>query len=65
MTALRYITEVLEVHVVPYARNLGEGFLLMQDNAPCHNARVTKNFLNGANIPVMDWPALSPDLNPI
>ena len=36
-----------------------------QDNAPIHTSTATKAFLNSANINTMQWPALSPDLNPI
>ena len=37
----------------------------MQDNAPCHTAAVTKHFLSNEGITALDWPAQSPDLNPI
>jgi transposase len=33
-----------------------------QDNAWTHTARIPMDFLNSANIRVMPWPALSPDL---
>ena len=38
---------------------------LQQDNAPAHTARKTKSFFQGLGIHVLDWPANSPDLNPI
>lgn len=65
MTARRYIVEVLEVHVVPYADFIGEGFTLMHDNARAHTAIIVRNFLQEVGISVMQWPAKSPDLNPI
>ena len=37
----------------------------MQDNARPHTARVTQAYLNDMNITVMEWPARSPDMNPI
>jgi hypothetical protein len=40
-------------------------FLFMQDNAPCHKATEVLEFLEESNIPVMEWPPQSPDLNPI
>jgi transposase len=63
MTAHRYITEVVEPHVVPFA--LGDDFLLMDVNARPHIARVVQNYLTDVNIARMVWPPRSPDLNPI
>jgi hypothetical protein len=40
-------------------------FLFMQDNAPCHKSTTTLEFLNENQVPVMEWPPQSPDLNPI
>src|SRR5436309_9060322 len=37
----------------------------MQDNAKCHKANEVFEFLKENNIPVMEWPAQSPDLNPL
>jgi transposase len=39
--------------------------IFMQDNAPCHNATDILEFLAENNVPVMQWPPQSPDLNPI
>jgi hypothetical protein len=38
---------------------------LLQDNAPCHNSRLTKKWLQDHDVQLMSWPANSPDLNPI
>jgi transposase len=43
----------------------GNGLTFQQDNAPCHTARRTTNFLQESNIAILAWPAQSPDLNPI
>ncbi|GFY26006.1 transposable element Tcb1 transposase [Trichonephila clavipes] len=40
-------------------------FLLMDDNAPCHRTVATEQLLESVDIERMDWPARSPDLNPI
>jgi transposase len=37
----------------------------MQDNAPIHTAKSTMDWLKINKINVLDWPACSPDLNPI
>ena len=39
--------------------------LFMHDNAPCHKAEEVWELLQENNIPVMVWPANSPNLNPI
>ncbi|GFU94301.1 transposable element Tcb2 transposase [Trichonephila clavipes] len=40
-------------------------YIFMQDGAPCHTARSIKTFLAEQNIPLLDWPGNSPDMNPI
>jgi|SRR5579859_3196677 len=40
-------------------------FLFMHDNVPCHKTKEITDLLVENNIPVMKWPAQSPDLNPI
>ncbi|KAL0151962.1 hypothetical protein M9458_052738 [Cirrhinus mrigala] len=65
LTAIRYRDEILRPLVRPYAGAVGPGFLLMQDNARPHVAGVWQQFLQDESIDAMDWPARSPDLNPI
>lgn len=65
LTAHRYITEILEEHVVPFVPFIGDNFLLMQDNARPHVARCVLQYLEEVAIQRMQWPALSPDLNPL
>ncbi len=40
-------------------------FIFKQDLAPTHTAKGTKNWFNDNDVTVLDWPANSPDLNPI
>ncbi len=40
-------------------------FIVHQDLAPAHTAKSTKSWLNDHGVGVLDWPANSPDLNPI
>ncbi|CAF4918864.1 unnamed protein product [Pieris macdunnoughi] len=65
LTADGYITNIFLEHVVPYAGFVDEDFILMHDNARCHTARVTQQFLREVDLRTMDWPALSPDINPV
>ena len=65
LTAFRYRDEILDPIVRPFAGAIGDNFILMQDNVCPHTARVCMDYLNRETIEVMDWPARSPDLNPI
>ena len=50
LTALRYVNEILDVYVRPYAGVVGENFILMDDNARAHRARITDQYLEQATI---------------
>lgn len=65
LTALRYIEEILLPNVVTFAPFIGENFVLMHDNARPHVAGVVTQFLEEVGITTMNWPARSPDMNPI
>ncbi len=59
--------EILEHFMLPSADKLyGDAdFLFQQDLAPAHTAKGTKSWFNDHGVTVLDWPANSPDLNPI
>jgi transposase len=42
-----------------------EKVVFQQDNAPCHKAKDITNWLNSQQFDTLQWPAQSPDLNPI
>ena len=44
---------------------LGRRFVFQHDNDPKHTSYLVKNYLLKAKITTLDWPAQSPDLNPI
>ncbi len=59
--------EILEHFMLPSADKLyGDAdFIFQQDLAPAHTAKGTKSWFNNHGVTVLDWPANSPDLNPI
>lgn len=67
MTAHDYLN-ILQNHLLPtYRARYPDGpLLLVHDNAPVHTARMVKEWLREQrDIQVIEWPAKSPDLNPI
>ncbi|KAL0172943.1 hypothetical protein M9458_033254, partial [Cirrhinus mrigala] len=65
LTGQRYRDEILRPVVRPYAGAMWPDFVLMDDNAGPHRARLVTEFLEEEGISRMEWPAQSPDLNPI
>ncbi len=45
--------------------NMVKQLIFQQDLAPAHTAKGTKSWFNDHGVTVLDWPANSPDLNPI
>ncbi|CAJ0939039.1 unnamed protein product, partial [Mesorhabditis belari] len=65
MNSQDYI-DVLEVNLLPYLQSLPQHQLTLQkDNASIHVNQATKSWLQSKEVPLLDWPACSPDLNPI
>ena len=65
MNRHRYI-QILRNQMLPWATGVfGRNFVYVQDNAPPHTAHDTAAFMDQQNVEVMDWPARSPDMNPI
>ena len=63
LTAVQYIQDILQPHVLPLMGTPGAVF--QQDNARPHTARITVAYFNNQNIRTLPWPSLSPDLSPI
>ncbi|GFV64134.1 transposable element Tc1 transposase [Trichonephila clavipes] len=61
----RYCNEILFPYVRLFRSTMGLQFLFMDDNAPCHRTVAAEQLLESEGIERMDWPARSPDLNPI
>lgn len=68
ITARLYKLHCLQRHVVPTILNLrqqGRDPVFMQDGARAHTAHANLTYLGTKGIVTLDWPARSPDLNPI
>ena len=42
-----------------------KGYIYMHDLAPCHNSKSSRTFIECKGIPVLEWPGILPDMNPI
>ena len=58
---------ILEAHLYPAANRFGgrRVWVLLQDGAPCHRAHSTKLSILQHAGEMIEWPAASPDINPI
>ncbi|GBM75578.1 Cadherin-99C, partial [Araneus ventricosus] len=65
MTGHIYRDVILEQHVRLLRGAMGAEFLFMDGNARPHRANIVDECLQSEDITRMDWPAYSPDLNPI
>ncbi|GFW24563.1 transposable element Tcb2 transposase [Trichonephila clavipes] len=57
--------EIFRPIVVPYAAAIGDVLILMDDNCRPHRANLVEDFLFEEGIVRIEWPACSPDMNPI
>ncbi|GFV86613.1 transposable element Tcb1 transposase [Trichonephila clavipes] len=65
MTGHIYRDVILEQYVRSFRGAMGAEFLFMDDNARPHRANIVDECIQSEDITRMDWPAYSPDLNPI
>ena len=57
---------VLQCSLLPFLEQNREiPYIFQQDNARIHVSKETKSFLSRCSVEIMEWPACSPDLNPI
>lgn len=65
MSSENYI-ELLEDVLIPFTEDvMPEDFIFQQDNAAIHVSKKTLEWFSDRNISLLEWPARSPDLNPI
>ena len=60
-----YDNDILRPIALAYRKNIGEAFVFMDDNCRPHRAHFVNDFLQDNDITRLQWPAYSPDLNPI
>jgi transposase len=59
--------QILMRQMIPSVKTLfpDNNFLFQQDNDPKHTSKVVQTYLKNKGVQLLDWPAQSPDLNPI
>ena len=58
--------EIMKDVMLPHADIcMPQDWIFQQDNDPKHTSKVVKKWFQENNVEVLDWPAQSPDINPI
>ena len=57
--------EILQQSMIPSLQKLGRRAVSQHDNDPKHTSKTTIALLKRLRVKVIDWPSMSPDLNPI
>lgn len=57
--------DILRQYMIPSLRKLGRKAIFQHDNDPKHTSKMTTACLKKLKVKVMEWPSMSPDLNPI
>ena len=67
INCVAYRDNVLNAHDVPHFDNhtLADRTIFMVDNAKLHRVRIVREIRHQEAIDTFQWPAISPDMNPI
>ncbi len=65
MSAADMYCDILKQSMIPSLRRLGCRAVFRHDNDPKHTSKTTTALLKKLRVKVMNWPSMSPDLNPI
>nr|CAH7761922.1 unnamed protein product [Callosobruchus chinensis] len=65
MTGAYYLQNIINAIVQPLRNEIGDQFIFMDDNARPHRTTAVQQALENGNLPRLEWPAMSPDMNPI
>lgn len=57
--------DILKQSMIPSLWKLGRRAEFQHDNDPKHTSKMTTALLKKLRVKVMEWPSMSPDLNPI
>ena len=57
--------EILQQSMIPSIQKLGCRAVFQYDNDPKHTSKTTTALLKRLRVKVIDWPSMTPDLNPI
>ncbi len=57
--------DILKQSMIPSLQRLGRRAVFQHDHDPKHTSKTTTALLKKLRVKVMDWPSMSPDLNPI
>nr|CAH7734974.1 unnamed protein product [Callosobruchus chinensis] len=65
MTGAYYLQNIINAIIQPLRNEIGDQFIFMGDNARPHRNRAVQQALENGNIARLEWPAMSPVMNPI
>nr|CAH7722163.1 unnamed protein product [Callosobruchus chinensis] len=65
MTGAYYLQNIINATVQPSRNEIGDQFIFKDDNTRPHRTRAVQQALENGNITRLEWPAMSPDMNPI